>query len=176
MLNWDFLCPRSHQFPPKWVFYCALGLKSSPDLLLKISISLPSSFSGLNFDERRFQNGKFPSRMSVFPGSQLPGSFMDWLHFRPSVPRRSGSPASTAPGTVLPWGRSSRRWRSLSTRSTSAASAERRPWRGRLSVSGSKSYELMSRLILHKRPFYVQIYHSKPFWWHGLRHWSQLTT
>ena len=141
MLNRDSLCPTFTPISPKWVLYCALGLKSSPDLLLKISISFPSSFSGLNFDERRFQNGKFPSLYSVFPVFQLPGSLMDWLHFRPSVPRRSGSPASTAPGTVLPWGRSSRRWRSLSTRSTSAASAERRPWRGRLSVSGSKSYE-----------------------------------
>ena len=38
---------------------------------------------------------------------------------------------------VLPWGRPSRRWRSLSTRSTCAPSVARTRWRGRPPASGS---------------------------------------
>ena len=38
---------------------------------------------------------------------------------------------------VLPWGRPSRRWRSLSTRSTCAPSVARTRWRGRPLASGS---------------------------------------
>ena len=40
-------------------------------------------------------------------------------------------------GMVLPWGRPSRRWRSLSTRSTCAPSVARTRWRGRPPASGS---------------------------------------
>merc|ERR1711959_53548 len=57
-----------------------------------------------------------------------------------SAQRRQESAENTGPVTVLPSVRSSRRWRSPSTQSTSAASAARTPSRGRLLVSGSASH------------------------------------
>ena len=51
--------------------------------------------------------------------------------------RRLVSPESMVPAMVPAWGRLSRRWRSLSTVSTTAPSAARTRWRGRRWASGS---------------------------------------